>query len=450
MQYQFIERYAPSTDSGGPEAVVQTRVGIIETIKSEIENPRGAPDRREMKVQTIYTERPAELGTDGAVIAAVRRYDTFRLPPDRTAKPSDPRPLEGLSIWYQRKGAGNPLVLSLTEGRPLREREFGIISQQMFLPALAGLLPQFRSRIGDRWRVPPSAARVLLGPQAAADQVMVASFKDLRTAANGTHLVATFSLTAQPTPYQAEILFTFAPPGPPTDDSRGSTVVARGFISEIRSAQSMTTPLPQSNGRLRQIQTRELVVARVRDEKAPLTVPDPKPTPTDANSWLTYVDPQRRFHLRHPQSFVDESPPGDVQTILVQQRPGGPDVVTLRLQIPTGDPAADQRNRDPELHRKELAEQWRLEHQDVVAGSHGWLPEADWKPAEMRAYRIEAISQGLTGGRPVRLHLDYYLVLTTRAQSLVVTAQTLEDSPLDFRKQVEAMIRTFGFETPEK
>jgi hypothetical protein len=402
-----------------------------------------------MKVQTIYTERPGELYTDGTVLAAVRRYDAFRLPPVPNAKPSDPRPLEGLTVWYEKKG-GDPLVLSLTEGRSLRDREFGIISRQMFLPGLVAVLPQLPSRVGDRWRVPQGAARILLGPQSAGDELVLASFKELRTAAKGTDLVAIFSVTAQSTPYQAEIQFTFARPAPPTDDSQGSTVVAHGCITEIRSAQSLTTPLPESNGRLRQTQTRELILARVRDDQAPLTVPNPKPTPTQNNSWLVYIDPRRRFHLRHPQSFADDSPPGGEEAILVKYRQEGPDVFNLHVQVQTGDAAADRRNLDPEFQLKELQEKWRLDRQDAVMGSRGWLPEADWQPAGMKVYRLEAILRGQGAAGAQRLHLDWYLVLTSRAESLIVTAETVQDSPLEFRKEAEAIIKTFRFGMPEK
>ena len=53
----------------------------METIKTEIDNPRGAPERRQIVAQTIYTERTAELGPDGAVTAVVRRYDALSAQP---------------------------------------------------------------------------------------------------------------------------------------------------------------------------------------------------------------------------------------------------------------------------------------------------------------------------------------------------------------------------------
>ena len=105
---------------------------------------------------------------------------------------------------------------------------------------------------------------------------------------------------------------------------------------------------------------------------------------------MAYVDPRRRFHFYHPQSLFDDSPPGADSVELVQMRPEGPDVVGIQLQPKTGDVEADRRNLDPDFHRKTLAEIWRQDQQDVLAGANGWLPEADWKPAGMKVYRIEA------------------------------------------------------------
>lgn len=456
LRYRFMERYAKTEDPASSQEIVQSKVGVLETIKTVIDNPRGAPGRRQIEAKTNYTERTAELGPDGAVTAVVRRYDVFRLNPDPGAKPGDPRQLEGLKIWYQIQPGASPLVLSLSDDpsktRRLSEIEFSLITQQQFLPALSAVLPALPSRIGDRWRIPRPAVRALLGPQTAANEVVLATFKDLRAVAKGSDLVAIIGVTAETTPYQAEIQFTFAPPDHPVDDSKGSTVDARGAITEVRSAQVMTTPLPDSDGRLHQTQTRELILARQIDKKStPLIVPEPKPTPTEANSWVAYVDSRRRFHFYHPQSLVDDSPPGADSVELVQMRPEGPDVVGFQLQPKTGDAAADKRNLDPDHHRKTLEEVWRQTQQDVLAGSNAWLPEADWKPAGMKVYRIEAALR-YSGGRVTagqrRVHIDYYLVRTNRDESLVVDAKTVQDPAVDFRNQTEKMIKTFRFGPP--
>jgi hypothetical protein len=431
------------------------KVGIVETIKTEIDNPRGAPERKQIVAQTIYTERTAELGPDQSVTAAIRRYDAFRLNPDPGSKPGDPRALEGLKVWYQVQPGVEPLVLSLpnepASPRRLREIEYSIISRQVFVPALSPVLPALPSRIGDRWRIPQKAVRALMGAKTPTNEVVLGNFKALRAAAKGTDLVAIIALTAQTTPFQAEIQFSFPPPAPPGDDSQGSTVDARGAITEVRLAQVMATPLPDSDGRLRQTQTRELILARQRDSQTVLTVPDSRPIPTEANSWLAYVDARRRFHFYHPQTLLDDSPPGADSVELVHLRPEGPDVVGIQLQPKTGDAEADKRNLDPEFHRKTLAELWRQDQQDVVAGTNGWLPKADWEPLGMKVYRIEAaLRLAARTGTPTqrRIHLDYYLVLTSRPESLVVNATTVQDPPIEFRKQTEAMIKTFRFGPP--
>ena len=69
----------------------------------------------------------------------------------------------------------------------------------------------------------------------------------------------------------------------------------------------------------------------------------------------------------------------------------------------------------------------------------------------MKVYRIEAAlrfasSRVATAQR--RVHLDYYLVLTNRPESLVVDAKTVQDPPIEFRRQTEAMIKTFRFGPP--
>jgi hypothetical protein len=453
-RYRFREQYAAQADQRNPQAIVQTLVGVVETIKTETENPRGAPDRRQLVAQTIYNERPAELSPEGTVVCVVRHYKNFRLkPPDPTAKPGDRPPLEGLDVWYQVQQRSDALVLSLTRDRPLREIELTIIGRQVFFPALTALLPPQPSRLGDHWSVPRPALRSLLGPQAAPDDRLTATFKDLRTTGNGDELVATIHVTAQATPFQAELQFVFPKDSPPVDDSQGSTIDARGALTEIRCAQVSTSPLPESNGRLRQIQTRELIAARKRADgrDALLDLPEPRPTPTPENSWVTYVDPHRRFHFRHPQTFVNDSLPGADSVELIRQRPEGPDVIGVQLQPKTGDAAADRRNIDPDFVRRELEERWRLDRLDFVAGANEWLDKNEWNP--LRVYRIEAALKVAPAGAPAverRIHYDYYLVLSQRDESFVVNATTVQDNPGAFRKEAEDMIKTLRFGMPEK
>jgi hypothetical protein len=438
---------------------VQARVAIRATIKIETDNPRGAPDRKQVVVQTIYTERPAEVGSDKQVAAAVRRYDAFRLNPDPPGtKPSDPRPLEGLTIWYQPQPGDTPLVLCLAEDRRLRENEYSIISRQVFLPDLSGVLPSLPSRIGDRWRIPRAAARALLGESPQPGEVLTATLKDLQPDPKGSNFVAIIAVTGQVTlrsgasALNAQVQFSFRPPAAGSNNGGASTLDARGAITELRASQVTTAGLPESNGRLRQTQTRELILGRQRDSAAALTIPIPKPTPTEANSWLTFADARKRYHFQHPQTLLPESLAGGESVELIRQRPEGPDAVGIQLQPKTGDADADRRNLDPEFHRKTLKEIWRQDRQEVIEGAAEWLPEADWKSAGLRVFRIEAalpIPAGRGAATPRRAYLDYYLILTNRPESFVVTARTIHDPPTDFRKETEALIKSIRLGPPE-
>ena len=165
-------------------------------------------------------------------------------------------------------------MLSLSDDpsktRRLREIEFSFISQQVFLPALSPVLPALPSRIGDRWQVPRGAVRALLGPRIATNEVVLATFKDLRTAAKGGELVAIIGVTAETNPFQAEIrVLLFSPRGPGRRQPGFRPSTPEAPSPSLSLAQVMTTPLPDSNGRLHQTQTRELIVARQRDETGP-------------------------------------------------------------------------------------------------------------------------------------------------------------------------------------
>jgi hypothetical protein len=461
-RFRFIERYSTSPDPARPEVVVQSRVAIRETIKIETDKAKGAPDRKQVSVQTIYTECPAELGGDGTATSAVRRYDAFRLNPEPPGyKPSDARPLEGLSIWFQPRPNENPLVLSLSENRSLRENEYSLISRQVFLPSLSAILPSLPSRIGDRWRVPRQSARALLGERSQASDVLTATLQDIRTEPKGPNLVAIIAVTGQATlptgvsVLNAQLQFTFAPPAGAgagaSESAPTGTQEARGSITELREAQVTTAPLPGSDGRLRQSQSRDLILARQRDTGAALTIPSPKPTPTEANSWILYVDPQKRYHFLHPQTLMPESLSGGDSVELVRPRLEGPDAIGIQIQTKTGNAEADRRNIDPDFHRKTLQEIWRQDRQEVIQGGAEWLPEADWKSSGMKVFRIVAALPQTAGRAAVatrRAYFNYYLILTSRPESLVVTARTLQDPPTEFHKEAEALIKTFRFGPP--
>jgi hypothetical protein len=331
-------------------------------------------------------------------------------------------------------------------------------------------LPTLPSRIGDRWRVPRAAARALLGERPKSGEPPMATLKDLRPEAKGPNHVAIIAVTGQATlpsgasALNAEVQFTFVPPPNLGDTYGGATLDARGMITELRASQITTAGLPASNGRLRQTQIRELILARQRDKSTPLTIPNPKPTPTEANSWLTFADPQKRYSFRHMQTILPDSLGGGESIELVRARPNGPDVIRIQIQLKTGNPEADRRNVDPEIHRKTLEEEWRQQRGDVLRGPAEWLPEADWRPFGMRVFRIQAapmLGSGAGAGAGAgsgigprvkverRVNFDYYLVLTGRSDSFVVRAITLQDPTTEFRKETEALIKSFHFGPPQ-
>jgi hypothetical protein len=462
-RYRFIEQYATAADPAHPEALVQTRVAMRETITTETETRRGAPQRRQIVAQTIYTERTAAFAPDGAVKATIRRYDAFRLNPDPGVKTTEPRPLEGLTAWIEQAGAEGLKVLCLSENRRIRTGEFDIIRRETSLPLLSAILPTQPIRLGDRWIVPSRVGWGLVGEALLPKEGLTATLKDIRTEAKGPNHVAIIGVTSGTLPFNAEVQFTFTPPAPApasapaaagSDAAKNTAEVEiRGAITELRLAQVSNIPLPESNGRLHQVQTRELILARQRDQAALLTIPIPEPIPTEANSWLAYVDSQRRFHFLYPQSYQSDTPAGPETIELIRPRSQDPDVIEIKLLLKTGDPAADRRNVDPEFHRRNIEEEWRQSQWDVLRGARGWLPEADWKPLGLKVYRIEAAARGIAGRNaplPHRIHADYYLVLTGRTDNLLVTAMTVQDPPAEFRKETEALLKTFRFGPPEK
>ncbi|GAC1474752.1 MAG: hypothetical protein NVSMB9_25740 [Isosphaeraceae bacterium] len=469
-RYRFIERYATDEKKARPGDVLQYRVGVREMLKVVSEKSQGTPDRTETTVQVIYTERPASLSTSGVVTDTVRRYEAYQvtpLPPQ--SKPSSPKPLEGLTVWYRARPGGTPMVMTLTPDHPLTETEYSINLKTIFLPDLTAALPSLPSRVGDRWRIPRSAAQAILGDRPLQGDPLTATFEDIRKSPSGGNLVAVITIKGHAlmppagidTVVHAQIAFTFAPTAPGSSEKSGS-VDARGAITNVRLARSSTAGIPAAGGgaggRLRRTLTRELLLQRdLTTTGATLAVPSPAPVPRPDNSWITYHDPRGRFHFRHPQELHPTNDPlleKDDMVQLGDNRAGGNEgrVLTLRLQPRTGKSQTDRNNRDPEFHLKELNEEWTRNRQDVLRGRSDWLPEADWASRKMRVHRIEAaVRPGGSQGKNIpRVFLDHYLVLFSQNESLVADAMTGQDPPIPFREQVEEILKTFQLDTPVK
>lgn len=472
-RFRFIERYAVEPDKAKPGVLTQYQVAVLETIKGTTEKPQGAPSRSEISFRTIYTERPARVGqgSGGEVLDAIRQYESFRPVPDRS-RSDDVRPLEGLTLWYHPRVRNEPQVLSLTE-RELKQMEYLYVSRHVFLPDLRALLPTLPSPVGDSWPVPIAAAQALLCDPSARGR-LVAKLADVHeTKGARPEWVAVITISGRmllamtgDTAVNAELEFRFPPPvagdaAAKKDKADQSTVEARGAVTELRIALAASSPVsPDPKERLRHITTRELILQRrpASDGATLLRIPNAPPTPTEANSWLTFATPAApntpRFFFRHPQELLP--PPGPPlspgRIDLLDRWPVPNDEMSLNLVAKTGKPEEDRRNRDPEFHRKNMLADWERERLDVVQGPHGWLPEADWAPLNMKVYRVQAaLKETKPESRNLpRTYLDFYLVLFGRDECLALTATTTQDPPAAFRKQTEAVLKTFHFDAPKE
>jgi len=472
LRYRFAERYVENPDAAHAAWLTQYQVGVREKVKVVREKPQGAPDRAETTLQTIYTERIMKAAANRTATDVVRRYDRAQvsttLPMRRQYQ--NPKLLEQLSLWYRLR-AGKPIELyNLTDGRVLRQIEFDRIIKNPFLPQLAMLMPTTPRRVGDVWPVPRASLAYLLGDMPLEEGYDVqAELSDVRAASpDSPRMNAVFVVKGRvgtlegPVALNARVIFAFEPAKPaaqpeaPAPGARNAGVVeAEGWIAEIRMAEVLTTPLPDDEtGRLNQTQTRELVLQRRVDPSElgpdatlPLVAPEAPPE-DEAHTWVTYDDPEGRFHLAHPQSLriARAYPEGGVD--LVDRRFDGQDVISVALAAKTGDAGRDRMVTDPQEQRKALAEQWRAQGQEVLMGDSGWLKEEVWAPLDRKVYRIEAALKPAGTGPAVRggrIYLDRYIVQFKRDAALVVTAMTTRDPHVPFREQVETLIKSFTF-----
>ena len=225
-----------------------------------------------------------------------------------------------MTLWFHPRPLDDPQVLCLTEGRSLRENDYGIAARQIFLPDLSKVLPSLPLRVGDTWKVPVAGTKVLLGDRSASGDGLTGKLVEVRKGGKEGQWVAVLSLTGRAVvgpngsmAVNARLLFTFTEPEPPEarkDKEDEAKVDALGGITEVRMAQTATGPLTSgSNERLRLTRTRELVLERhLEDAGAPLPVPNPLPQATEENSWLTYENPDGLFHFRFPQELKRPPP----------------------------------------------------------------------------------------------------------------------------------------------
>lgn len=480
LHYRFIERYSATEDPRHPELLTQYRVGLIETQKTEREKQQGAPDRFQVSHRTIYTERVADASKMGDLTSAVRRYDRFKM--DEVAPNQRPKIpyFEGLTILYKTQPNHRPLIINLTDDRPLRELEYSRITTQVFMPGLSALLPPTPRLVADTWPIPARAVQSLVGeapnPE---DYEMTGTLVGVRKARAGPALVAIIGISGQmnlpsygASSLNAELHFVFNPVaavapavGPGTtpgagDGSAGKRargpdegiVNARGHISQVLMAWKATNLLADDEARLKQTRTYELQLERrlvpandaAAGPKTALTVPIPIPTATEANSWLLYQDPRDRFYLLHPQN-LELSPrmiDPNVLELVEQDHGTGKDVFTLTLAPGAAEPQADRDFRDANQFQRKIDAYWaKMKDAETIRGPAGWLPEAEWSP--WKVFRKEL---GIVAGAGVeRIYCDDYLVLSKRNECFHVQSMTIREDHVAFRTQSEGIIKSFHF-----
>jgi hypothetical protein len=478
-RYRFSEVYGVEEDAAHPEVITTYQVGVKLTSKTVTERREGAPVREEITQSVWYTERSAKVGRLGDVVEAMRRYDRVDLGKPAATRPPKPPLFEGLTIWYQRRAAQEPLILSLTENHPLRELEYNGITRQIFLPQLTSFLPMTPVRVGDSWKIPLKSAHCLVIEQPEQeDYEMRATLSEVRKAPTGTTLIAMIGVTATlslpingPCATNAVIEFSFEPPvavppaagsisGDKADEpatrpapakrSDVGVVDARGRITNVRMATAATTPLPESDGRLKQTITYEVLMRRraLPADYAPLILPEPRPTPTEANSWLIVDDPAGRIHLRHPQELKIQPSEPDTLDFAADERPdGGRDAFVIQFPPGPEDPQGEARFRNTDAFRRTIEKDWAQKKYETVLGPQGWLPEADWPG--LKVYRKElAVKTSTTpvaGKNVPRIYLDYYLVLGKRNECLHVWSMTNGEDQAAVRKVAESMIKSIQF-----
>jgi hypothetical protein len=475
-RYRFTERYSLTDDPAKPELVNEYQVAMRGTYKTVTDKPQGAPERSESSSHLIYTERAAKVTKIGELSDAVRRYTQFRLKSTMQISPAKPPLFEGLTIWYHRRPGEDPQIFSRTKDRPLRELEFGQIALQLFLPQLTAIFPPTPIRVGDDWHIPTQLARYLVSetpdPQ---NYALDGTLLEVRKATKGTALIAKigvrgeFDISEKQCAVAADIYFTFepreaaaAPVGAATSRVKPveKIVDAPGWVSRVLMTQQSLTPIPQTDGQLRETTTFELDLERRRQPATPNMAGDANnaafltqdvPNADEANSWLVYDDPQKTFHFRHPQDLRLEPRNEDSNLLgLTDRHYRGSHLLVFQLLPKEANPERERQLRDPDYHRRTLYSDWEKRQQEVVKGAIGWLPEADWLPLKRKVYRIEAATKPPgAAANAERLYCDYYLVLFNTDQTVVVKAFASEDH-LRFRDQAEAVIKSFQFGSSEQ
>jgi hypothetical protein len=466
-RFRFIERYTSAEPGARPTDIGLYRAGARATHRVVTERPQGAPDRRESTTQIIYTERPSIVDSAGLVTDTVRRYDVFKITSPSENLPTLQDSLDGLTVWYKSRPGSFPFLMSLTEGRRLTEKDYEYTAHQIFLPDLSTVLPTAPTRVDDRWPLTKEAQRVLFGYRPSQPSTIYAKLQDVQKSPKGRGYAAVIAVTGKAklppsdaeSTLNAQLVFSF--PALPTAAGEGDVMEVPGAITNLRLALTSTSFAPNSKRRLLSTHTNELTMERQLEPigATPLAVPAAPPAPTKENSWLTYDDPDGRFHFRHPQDYLPSKEMAadseNADAVILRDFPTNrapASIIRFELIPKTGNAEADRNNRDPEFYIQQLKETWAEAKAKVVQGPTGWLPEADWKSFNMKVFAIRAALKvgNETARNDSRVFYDRFIVLFTRNECLVVTATTPKDPPTAFRNEIEEILKSFKLEPAKK
>jgi hypothetical protein len=451
-KYRFREVY--TLKDGEPLAgeIGQTRNAFKETLVMTVDVPRGAPVKSERTRQVIYSERPALLSGANKVTAVVRRFETLRFEPapqglDVAKKP----PLDGLVV-YTVKGPAGEQILSLTDGRPVTDFEFGVATSVPTLLNFAELLPQTPLRIGDSWSINRTASRMLLGRgQIQSTKLMGTIISVQPSAANPKDYSAIIGISGNVTTdlgtcsLNLQYQFDFSEGTARVDDlplvgarSQDTIISAAGAITKMTFAQLEVSDVAGSEGRLKQVFDRKLVYERqVTGRQNPVNIPTSPPTPTKENSWLVFEDPLNRFMLLHPPVFKPQMTEDNL--IMFVSTGEIPDFIRIDL---------DGNATKPENFRKDLEAEWKADGFQIFAVSEGWLNDPAWK--NRRVYVVEAALQAKDVGNNKRGHFDGFVMQFPQNQTIIAESMTYSENSNQFRSLVEQILQTMEMRTQEK
>jgi hypothetical protein len=488
LRYRFIERYSIIPDPARPDLKSQYRVAVAETAKMMRDVPQRAPENSETKRLTIYTEAVAGVDRIGAATQTVRRYDDVSTRGVLAIQAMKPPFLQGLTILYQRRPREQPDVMSLTSDRRLREEEYMVIAQEVFMPQLAELLPRTALRVNDKYEIPRDTAHRLWAQEPdSADYELIGTLVKISKADSGKSMVAVFEIKGQftvlagPSAFNSRIFFTFDPPkagspaagttekskdvggvaSAPGIGTRRGVIEARGWITRAMMSQVVVGLEPSGSGRLKVTTTRELDVHRATMEEAeamtkkpvdPVVIPNPLPLADQTNSWLVYRDPAGRFEFQHPEQLeiVSADPALGVE-LKTSRRTGGDDALLIFLRPRSEDANGLTAFVDPAQLERIVDARWERGKESIqtksARGPAGWLRQFERDTPPRKVYRIESAVDipDTPQGPGKRIYTDDYLVELGPSRKLMFESMTERDDHVAFRTQVEAIIRSFRF-----